>query len=338
MEERVDAGLVGLQTVHQVLLEAGHAIGQDAHAVQQVADHEGLEHVELELTVHAADSGSDVVTHDLGADHGKGLALSGVNLAGHDGRARLVLGEDQFTKTAAGTGSKVTDVLGNLEQRAGQGVQGTGSLDNRVVGGQNLELVGGSLELGAGQLGDLSSDSLVEALEGVQTSTDGGTTLSQVAEVGDASLDTLNVAVELSDVAGELLTEGERGGVLQVSTTDLDDLVELLNLDLESIAQAPQGRQEGVLQLHNGSNVHSGREGVIGGGGHVDVVVGVDGLLGALLAAQDLNGAVGDDLVRVHVGLGTGTGLPDDEGEVVHQLALRNLGGSLLDGLADLGV
>ena len=63
--------------------------------------------------------------------------------------------------------------------------------------------------------------------------------------------------------------------------------------------------------------MHDGREGIVGGGRHVDVVVGVDGLLGAHCAAEDLNGAVGDDLVGIHVGLGARARLPDDEGEVV---------------------
>jgi hypothetical protein len=33
-------------------------------------DHHGLEDVKLELAVHATDGGSDVITHNLGADHG----------------------------------------------------------------------------------------------------------------------------------------------------------------------------------------------------------------------------------------------------------------------------
>jgi hypothetical protein len=68
------------------------------------------------------------------------------------------------------------------------------------------------------------------------------------------------------------------------------------------------------------------------------VVVGVDGLLGAHLASEDLNGTVGDNLVGVHVGLSAGTGLPDDEREVVKELALGDLSGSLLDSLTNFGI
>ena len=338
MEKSADSLLVSLETVHQVLLEAGHAVGQDAHTVEQVADDGRLEDVELELTVHATNGSCNVVTHHLGADHGEGLALGRVDLARHDRRTRLVLGEDQLVQTAAGTGSEVTDVLSDLEQRGCQSVQGTGGLDDGVVGSQNLELVGSSLELGAGHLGHLRSDGLVEALEGVQASSDSSTTLGKVTEVRDACLDTLNVTVELGDVAGKLLTKSQGSGVLQVRTTDLDDLFEGIHLDLQGVAQALQGGEQSVLEFDDGSNVHSSGERVVGRGRHVDVVVGVDGLLGAHGATQDLNSTVGDHFVRVHVGLSTGTGLPDNEREMVEQLALRDLSSSLLDGLTDLGI
>lgn len=338
MEERVDSRLVSLKAVDQVPLEARHAVGEDAHAVQQVADHHGLEDVELELAIHATDGSSNVVTHHLRANHGERFALGRVHLSRHDRGARLVLREGQLGQAATRAGSKVADILGDLEERASQRVQSTGSLDNRVVGSQNLELVGGGLKLGTGHLGNLGSNGLVEALEGVQTSADGSTTLGQVAEVGQRILSALNVTVKLGDIAGELLAKGKGSSILQMGTADFDELVELLHLGLESIAQALQGRDEDVLKVQDGSDMHDGREGVIRGGRHVDVVVGMDGLLGTHLSSQDLNGTVRDNFVGVHVGLGAGTSLPDNEREVVHELAVGNLLGSLPDGLAKLGV
>ena len=43
------------------------------------------------MTVAAPDSRSDMVSHDLGADYSHRLALSGVDLAGHDRGAGLIL-------------------------------------------------------------------------------------------------------------------------------------------------------------------------------------------------------------------------------------------------------
>ena len=332
--------LVGLETSNEVLLKRAHAISQDAGAVQVRADHQGLVDVKLKLAVHATDAHGDVVAHDLGTHHGQGLALRGVDLAGHDGASGLVLRQDELTETAAGPASEVADILGNLGERGRQGVQASVGLDKGVVGGEGLELVGGSVELGTGNLGDLLSNSLSEANKGVDTGADGSTTLSKVAQVAERALNTLDALVELSDISGELLAKGEGSGVLQVSAANLDDVLglKLVDLLLESIAEAADGGDQLVLSLEDSSNVHDGGESVVGRGAAVDVVVGVDGLLGALLAAEDLNGTVGDDLVGVHVGLGARARLPDDQREVVHELAIGDLLGGLLDGLGDLGV
>lgn len=338
-----DAGnlfLVSLQAGDEVLLKRAHAVGEDAGAVEQVADDQGLVDVELKLAVHAANSGGDVVAHDLGADHGQGLALGGVDLAGHDAGAGLVLGEVQLAEAAAGAGAEVADVLGNLGEGGGDGVEAAVGLDNGVVGGEGLKLVGGGVELGARHLGHLLGNGLGEALKGVDAGADGGAALGEQAEVAKRSLDALDAKVELGDVAGKLLGEGEGSGVLQMGAANLDNLLGLkvVDLGLEGGAEAAHGGKQLALEVDDGGDVHDGGEGVVGRGGAVDVVVGVDGALAAHLAAENLNSAVGDDLVGVHVGLGAGAGLPDDEGEVVHELAVGNLLGGLLDSLADLGV
>lgn len=306
--------------------------------MQQVANDEGLVNVELELAVHATNGGSNVVAHDLGANHGQGLALSGVDLAGHDGRARLVLGQVELTETTSGTAAKVANVLGNLGQGTSQGVERTVSLDNGVVGSESLELVGSSDELLAGHLADLGGNGLGEAHESVDTGTDSSSSLSKLLEVRERALNTLETLVELGNVAGELLGEGQRSGILQVSASNLDDVLglELVNLLLESVAERLDGGDQAVLDLENGSNVHDGREGVVGGGRAVDVVVGVDGLLGTHGATEDLDSSVGDDFVGVHVGLGTRASLPNDEREVVEELEVGNLFGRLLNCLANL--
>lgn len=84
--------------------------------------------------------------------------------------------------------------------------------------------------------------------------------------------------------------------------------------------------------------MHHSREGVVGGLGHVDVVIWVDRRLGTQGTAQNFDGSVGDDFVGVHVGLGTGTGLEDNQWEMFHQLTLVNLGCCLLDGFGQLWV
>lgn len=77
----------------------------------------------------------------MSADHGHGLALSRVDLAGHDGRARLVLGQRQFTETAAGTRAKESDIVGDLHEGDGDGVQSTVGFDDGIVSSQSFKLL-----------------------------------------------------------------------------------------------------------------------------------------------------------------------------------------------------
>jgi hypothetical protein len=119
-----------------------------------------------------------------------------------------------------------------------------------------------------------------------------------------------------------------------------------------------QGRKERSVDFSDSGNVHGSGETkskgilsglaishfrrpnlrVVGTLRHVDVVVGMNRLLAAQFSAQDLDGSVGDDLVDVHVGLSTRTGLENDQGEVVDKLARDDLVSGVADGLNDLGV
>jgi hypothetical protein len=95
---------------------------------------------DLELSIRSSDGDGGVVTHDLSGDHGEGLALSRVDLSGHDGRSGLVLGEGELAETASGSRGKVSDVVRDLHEGDGDGVEGTGGFDDSVVGGEGLEL------------------------------------------------------------------------------------------------------------------------------------------------------------------------------------------------------
>ena len=83
---------------------------------------------------------------------------------------------------------------------------------------------------------------------GVEAGPDGGPTDRQVVEAVDRLLDPRQVRVELGDVAGELLAEGERDRVLQVGAPDLHDVGELGRPPVERVAQrrGPTGRAGAV--------------------------------------------------------------------------------------------
>ena len=125
-----------------------------------------------------------VVAHHLGADLGQRLALGRVDLAGHDGRARLVGRQDQFAQARARAGPEKPDVVGDLHRADGQHVEHARGLDQGVVRGQGLELVRRGLEGQAGDLGDLFGEPFGKTRFGVQARADGGAALRQFQRRG----------------------------------------------------------------------------------------------------------------------------------------------------------
>jgi len=168
VHDGVDLLLVSLNTDDAVLGERDTGIRQQTDRLDGVLDHDGLEDVQLKVTVGASNTDSGVVTHNLGADHGHGLALGRVDLSGHDGRTGLVLGQVKLSETATRARSQEADIVGNLHQGNSQDVQGTVGLDDSIVGSKGLKLVGGSLERELGNARDSLGDLDIETLTGVQ--------------------------------------------------------------------------------------------------------------------------------------------------------------------------
>ena len=88
--------------------------------VQKIENHHRLEDVELEISLGAGEADGGVIAHHLHGNHGDGFALRGIHFAGHDRRAGLVFGQDQFAEAAARAGSEPANVVGNFHQRSGQ--------------------------------------------------------------------------------------------------------------------------------------------------------------------------------------------------------------------------
>lgn len=288
VHDAVNLLLVGLDTDHAVLGEGVRSIGQQTDGLQQVLDQHRLEHVELKVTIGAGNRNRRVVAHDLSANHGHRLALGRVDLARHNRRSRFVFWQGEFAETAARTGTKETNVVGDLHERHGNRVESTVSLDNGVVSSQSfklvffwtrnksisyevahthaharararclfLYLVGSRLEWHTGDLGNGFSNLDIETLASVQAGADSRTALGKVVQARKGGLDTLDAKGKLLDVARELLTERQGSGVLQVRTTNLDNVAEFFRLLLQSVAQLSQGRQKALVDFHDSSDVH----------------------------------------------------------------------------------
>ena len=188
--------------------------------------------------------------------------------------------------------------------------------------GEGFEFVRSGPEGQAGNVGDLFGEGFVESDGRVESGANGRPALCEQVESGQRGLDALEGVVELCDISRKFLPERQGRCVLEVRAPDLDDVVPCACVLLERVPERRDSGLQHVDDLLDGRNVHGGREGVVGGLSPIDMVVGMNRVFCAHYAPEDLDGPVGDNLVRVHVGLGSGPGLPDDEGEVVVAFAL----------------
>ena len=162
--------------------------------------------------------------------------------------------------------------------------------------------------------------------------------MRQFVNVGQAGFDPFDPLANLMRVAREFLTQRQWCCVLGVGPADLDDVFEFFRFRLKRSRQFVETGQQNITRLKTDAHVHRGGERVVRRLAHVAVVVGVNRGLGPHHAAQNFNRAVRDDLVRVHVRLGTGTCLPNNQREVVIEFAVDHFLRGLADRVADFGL
>ena len=85
------------------------------------------------------------------------------------------------------------------------------------------------------------------------------------------------------------------------------------------------GRHQHILQLLHRRDVHRSREGVVGRLAVIHVVIRMDRLLRSHHSAGQLDRAVRDHFIGVHVGLGSGSGLEYHQWKLGVQLSVDNL-------------
>ena len=80
---------------------------------------------------------------------------------------------------------------------------------------------------------------------------------------------------------------------LCVGAANLDDVVELRPLFVQGAAQLLEAGKQALLYLQSHGNVHGRGERVIGALAPIDMVVGMNWILGAQLPTQNLNSPIG---------------------------------------------
>src|SRR4051812_45215255 len=106
-------------------------------------------------------------------------------------------------------------------------------MDDRVVGGERLELVRSGDEGQRGQRGDLFGYPLPVTLGRVEAGAHCSAAQRQRVQMRQRELEVLERMRQLRDVTGELLTQRQRRRVLQVGAADLDDVFEGLRFLLQ---------------------------------------------------------------------------------------------------------
>ncbi|EMA65853.1 30S ribosomal protein S5 [Halorubrum kocurii JCM 14978] len=326
LDARLAVLLVGLQLRDEPLAERLGGVRQQRRRFEEVVCDDGLVEVQVDLAARGAGRDRGVVADDLLVDLVDRLGDDGVDLPGHDRGAGLVLGLLDLAEPVARAGGEEAEVVGHLVHAARDRAERAVRLGHRVVGGLRLEVVLRLAERRPGLVGDVLGGELRELGVGVEAGPDRGAAEGELAEVRLNALGALDPLRGLGAVAAELLPEPDGGRVLEVRPAGLDDAVERRLLRLQLGVERFERRHEVLLDGLERRDVHRGRDHVVRGLPVVDVVVRVDDPV-ADLRARDLGGAVGDDLVGVHVRGGARAGLEHVDGELVVVLARDDLVG-----------
>lgn len=313
------------------VIERLDGVGEEARGLEEVIDYDGHEHVQLEIALRGGNADGGIVAHDLYGDHRDGLTLRRVDLARHDGAARLVRGDCDLAETAARACREPTDVVRDLHHIRRETLQPAVCKDDRVLARERVEFVRGGDEALTGQIACRLCDGNIEALRRVEPRADGSAAECEFVEEGQRRLQLLLRLFEHGEPTADLLRKGDGDGILQMRAPRFDDALVLLHQAAEGVRKEVDAREQPVLNRNDGGDVHCRREGIVRALRHIGVIVRVEDFL-----TCDLVAAVRDDLVDVHVRLRAAARLPDGEGEVLREFARNDLIARCLDGIETL--
>src|SRR5579862_261453 len=289
---------------------------QEADALQDVVREDGHHDVQVEVAVGARPGDGGVVADDLRADLHEGFAHDRVDLAGHDGTARLRFRQPDLADAAARAAAEPADVVGDLEEAHGDGLEQSAGLYQAVLGPLRLEVVGRLAEGDFRAAPEVVHDLAGEVRMAVEAGADRGAAKREFLDGGDGVCRARPGKFNLPRVAAEFLPQANGGGVHEVRAAYLDHVPEFCRFAVEGAFQFIQRRDELALDRFAHRDVDGAGDDVVARLPVVDVVVRMDGILRADGRAGKLRTPVRDDLVRVHVGAGAGAGLEDIDGEM----------------------
>ena len=206
LHELVYAVQIGFDAYDAIVRKASARVADESDRLQQVMDHDRLEHVEFHVALAAGHGYGRVVAHDLTAHHCQRFALGRVDFAGHDRRARFILGQYQFAETRPGARAQKPHIVGDFEQAARQRIERARRFHDGVMTGERFKFVGSRFETQTGYGADMGREFFRESGFGIQAGPHGRAPLRQKAQPPAAVFYALDAVVEHGGVTGELLT------------------------------------------------------------------------------------------------------------------------------------
>ncbi len=231
----------------------------------------------------AAEGDGDVVAHDLGRDHGQRLALGRVDLARHDRGAGLVGRQHQLAEAAARAGAEQADVVGDLRERGGEGLQRAGrAAPPRRAPASAANLLGAGDEGQAGQprRGGRSPRAAKSGMR-VEAGADRGAAERELVEVGEGCVEPLEAVSSWCAQPANSCPRVSGIASMRCVRPILTMSANSSRLGGERVAEAASAGSRWRDDPLRGGDVHRGGEGVVGRLAAVDVVVGVDRVLAA---------------------------------------------------------
>jgi hypothetical protein len=164
---------VSFDSVDALLREQARGGAEQLDRVEQVAREQRHENVQLEVPLHASDRDGRVVADHLRRDLRHDLGDDRVYLAGHDRAALLQLGERNLRKAGTRAGAHQPQVVGDLRERDGNGLERARRFDEAVTRGLRLERIGGRGDGESRLVGEAAPDARREVRVSIQPGADG---------------------------------------------------------------------------------------------------------------------------------------------------------------------
>eukprot|EP00756_Hemistasia_phaeocysticola_P033568 Hpha_TRINITY_DN16472_c0_g4::TRINITY_DN16472_c0_g4_i11::g.160713::m.160713 len=315
---------VGLDLVDAGICEGGEGRAQHVDGVQDSVDHDGLHHIQLQLSGVRGHSADGVRPDDTVRAHRDHLGNVRVVLTRNQTRLRLHARQPDLPEPGPRTRAEQTEVVADLRHLQRNALEYIREGEHTGSVGRRLDQV---LREGEGDTGHLRKTLHRHPREvpvSAQTRTDRSTAQVAELEVFGGDPDDINIIFDGARQGEELLPQSHWHRVLELSTPHLDDMVELYTLRAEGLGDLGHCCDQLRRRHHDGQPERS-RVGVVCRLRLVDVVVRVNVFVGTLLVPKDLIGTVRNDFVGVHVGRGSCTALDHVRRELVCKLTLDNL-------------